>query len=99
MSPQHFAWKSGDLPGEQVSGIMDERPELDRGRLHRSEWIEARIAGMTRVVLIYASSRPGGPSAKRQPSPEGLGTLMMRIASAVGAALLSSQHMFGIVRR
>jgi hypothetical protein len=33
MSPQHFRVEERDLPGERVSVIMDERPELDRGWL------------------------------------------------------------------
>jgi hypothetical protein len=35
-------------------------------------------------------SRPGGPSAKREPSPEGLGNRWTMIPSAVGAALSRS---------
>jgi hypothetical protein len=31
MSPQRFRVEEGDLPGERVSGIMDERPEMDSG--------------------------------------------------------------------
>jgi hypothetical protein len=36
MSPQRFRVEEADLPGERVSGIMDERPELDSGRRSRS---------------------------------------------------------------
>jgi hypothetical protein len=32
MSPQRFRVEEGDLPGERVSGIRDERPKLDSGR-------------------------------------------------------------------
>jgi hypothetical protein len=35
-------------------------------------------------------ARPGGPTAKRQPSPEGLGINPQENASAVGAALKRS---------
>jgi hypothetical protein len=33
MNPLHLRVEERDLPGERVSGTMDERPELDRGRL------------------------------------------------------------------
>ena len=32
MSPQRFRVEEGDLPEKRVSGIMEERPELDSGR-------------------------------------------------------------------
>jgi hypothetical protein len=32
MSPQRFRVEEAGLPGEGVSGIMDERPEVDSGR-------------------------------------------------------------------
>ena len=32
MSPQRFRVEEADLSGEGVSGIMDERPEVDSGR-------------------------------------------------------------------
>jgi hypothetical protein len=32
MNPQRFRVEEGDPLGERVSGIMDERPELDSGR-------------------------------------------------------------------
>jgi hypothetical protein len=40
---------------------------------------------MTPAIAIDA--RPGGPTAKRQPSPEGLGNQSVDDPSAVGAAL------------
>jgi hypothetical protein len=36
---------------------------------------------------IAMDARPGGPTAKRQPSPEGLGNRSVDDPSAVGAAL------------
>jgi hypothetical protein len=41
--------------------------------------------GMTPAIALDA--RPGGPTAKRQPSPEGLGNDTEEGSSAVGAAL------------
>jgi hypothetical protein len=32
MSPQRFGVEEADLPGEGVSGIMDERPKVDSGQ-------------------------------------------------------------------
>ena len=43
----------------------------------------SRMNGMCDLMVLL---RPGGPSAKREPSPGGLGVLR-RIPSAVGAAL------------
>jgi hypothetical protein len=37
-------------------------------------------------MRAYLFSRPGGPFAKRQPSPEGLGINPEDVSSAVGAA-------------
>jgi hypothetical protein len=39
MSPQRFRVEEADLPGERVSGITDERPEVD------SDW-HARHPGV-----------------------------------------------------
>jgi hypothetical protein len=47
-------------------------------------------AGLSRKechVRPNSASRPGGPAAKREPSPEGLGYGGRMIPSAVGAAL------------
>jgi hypothetical protein len=47
------------------------------GGLSRKEW----------HVRPNSASRPGGPAAKREPSPEGLGYGGRMLLSAVGAAL------------
>jgi hypothetical protein len=62
MIPQHFRVEEQDLPGEQVSGTMDERPELDRGRLY-----------MTKDILIYRVVKARRAARQTQPNPEGLG--------------------------
>ena len=59
-------------------------------KLLRESWVgipsvEDRTAG-----LGPDPSRPGGPPAKRQPSPEGLGWNPITIASAIGAAPMFS---------
>jgi hypothetical protein len=48
---QHFRVERRDLPGEQVSGTMDGRPELDRGRLHmRTDILIYRVVKARRAV-------------------------------------------------
>jgi hypothetical protein len=51
MSPQRFRVEEAGLPGEGVSGIMDERPKLDSGRLSRSVMrVENRTSAAKAVV-------------------------------------------------
>src|SRR5580700_8373291 len=54
-------------------------PRLDSFWLHGSP--------ISKKPGVVADARPGGPSAKRQPSPEGLGISPEDDLSAVGAAL------------
>jgi hypothetical protein len=48
--------------------------------------------------IPYNRQGPGGPTAKRQPSPEGLGYESSDL-SAGGAAPVSSHHMVMIIGR
>jgi hypothetical protein len=49
------------------------------------------------MALRPDPSRPGGPTTKRQPSPEGLGSESPERGSARGAALISSSTKTGFV--
>src|SRR5258708_37424293 len=51
-----------------------------------------------RIFQSAASSRPGGPASQTSAQPGRAGVSIIAIPSAVGAAVLSSQHICGIVR-
>jgi hypothetical protein len=69
MSPQHFRVEERDLAGERVSGTMDERPELDRGWLQRSEWIGGRVKTYAYAVLLVCLGLIVGRTAFAQQLP------------------------------
>jgi hypothetical protein len=48
--------------------------------------VRPRLARNDSNVRPIRSSRPGGPAAKRQPSPQGLGINSAKMMSAPGAA-------------
>jgi hypothetical protein len=80
---------------------LRERRTAGRQQLSRTEFPASHASdALYRGTTAYIPSRPGGPLAKRQPSPEGLGwnPIMIRAPEARHPSCLLSCRSFSLLR-